>query len=77
MLHVSFATGDWTDAGTDLPTCVGGNTVNCETSDNRVVDYETEEVNPLHAQTIDVAGHRYRVSDGRVLLLTLNARTLF
>ena len=69
---ISFA-----NAGTDLPTCSGGTSTNCEIADNGVVDPNTAEVNPLHAPTIDLAGHRYRVAEGRTLLFTVNARYLF
>jgi len=69
---ISFA-----NAGTDLPTCTGGVVANCETGDNVVVNPGTTEVNPLHAPTIDLAGHRYRVGEGKTLLFTLNARFLF
>ncbi len=69
---ISFA-----NAGTDLPTCGGSVTSNCEAGDNGVVDPGTSEVNPLHAQTIDLAGHRYRVADGRTLQFAINARFLF
>lgn len=69
---VSFA-----NAGTDLPTCTGSATANCETNNNDVVDPGSAEVNPLHAETIDLAGHRYRVADGQTLLFTVNARFLF
>tara|TARA_R110002096_G_scaffold44526_13_gene120477 strand:+ start:49151 stop:50608 length:1458 start_codon:yes stop_codon:yes gene_type:complete len=69
---ISFA-----NAGTDLPTCGGSVTSNCEAANNNVVDPGSAEVNPLHAPTIDLAGHRYRVADGQTLLFTLNARFLF
>ena len=69
---ISFA-----NAGTDLPTCSGSVVANCETDSNEVVDPGTAEVNPLHAPTIDLAGHRYRVAEGQTVLFTVNARFLF
>ncbi|MCP4444428.1 MAG: hypothetical protein GY811_03665 [Myxococcales bacterium] len=69
---VSFA-----NAGTDLQTCQGSVVANCERENNDVVTPGTAEVNPLHVPTIDLAGHRYRVSDGQNILFTMNARFLF
>lgn len=50
---ISFA-----DAGVDLPTC-GTASGACENDDNNLVDPGSQEVNPLHAETIDLVGHRY------------------
>lgn len=69
---ISFA-----DAGKDAPTCTASVTSGCETASNQVVDANTFEVNPLHASTIDQAGHRYRVAEGRTFHLSLSARILF
>jgi hypothetical protein len=44
---------------------------------NDLVDFGTAEVNPLHVQTIDLAGHRYRVAEGRTLVFFVNGRILF
>lgn len=69
---ISFA-----NAGNDLPTCIGGAAPGCETDNNDLVDLGSVEVNPLHVPTIDLAGHRYRVAEGKTLLFTVNARILF
>jgi hypothetical protein len=67
----------YANAGTDLPQCGGAVVINCENNDNVLVDANTEEVNPLHAPTIDLAGHRFRVAQGRTLFFSLAARILF
>ncbi len=69
---ISFA-----DAGEDLPTCTGGQVAGCETDVNDLVNAGTAEVNPLHVPLIDLAGHRYRVAEGKTLLVSINARILF
>jgi hypothetical protein len=69
---ISFA-----DAGEDFPTCTGGQVGGCETDSNDLVNAGTAEVNPLHVPLIDLAGHRYRVAEGKSLLLSINARFLF
>jgi hypothetical protein len=69
---ISFA-----DAGEDLPTCTGGQVGGCETDSNDLVNAGTAEVNPLHVPLIDLAGHRYRVAEGKTLLVSINARFLF
>lgn len=51
---ISFA-----DAGVDLPTCKDGQSTNCETDSNELVNPGTREVNPLHVNQIDLVGHRY------------------
>lgn len=65
---ISFA-----DPGVDLPTCPTG-APRCETDDNGQVNPGTIEVNPLHARTIDLVGHRYRAEDGRSYAIGLEAR---
>jgi hypothetical protein len=67
----------YADAGTDLPTCSGSVTSNCETDDNNLVDAGTVEVNPLHSNVIDQVGHRYRVEEATNFLVNINARFLF
>jgi hypothetical protein len=70
---ISFA-----DAGRDLPPCSGGSTMSCEPGgDDDVVDPNSIEVNPLYAPTIDVVGHRYRVSEARTFLVLVDAQILF
>jgi hypothetical protein len=69
---ISFA-----DAGEDFPLCSAGQVGRCETDRNDLVNAGTAEVNPLHVPLIDLAGHRYRVAEGKSLLLTVNARILF
>ncbi len=67
----------FSDAGVDLPLCDPGETSGCEPLSNDVVNPGTEEVNPLHAPTIDLVGHRY-VLDGAVnLTFGVEARILF
>ncbi len=51
------------DAGVDLPTCSATVTSHCEPGNNNVVDAGTAEVNPLHANPIDLVGHRYLSED--------------
>lgn len=51
------------DAGFDRPTCADGQTSNCETDNNIVIDSETEEVNPMHVPLVDLVGHRYILDD--------------
>jgi hypothetical protein len=69
---ISFA-----DAGVDLPTCVGGNTSNCEVEDNDLVNPGTLEVNPLHASRIDLVGHRYRSEDNFAFSIGVQAQAQF
>jgi len=68
---ISFA-----DAGVDHPTCTGSNTP-CETDDNDLVNPGTDEVNPLHSQTIDLAGHRYISVDNFDFVLGVEGQVLF
>lgn len=65
------------DAGVDLPTCDAGQTTGCEADSNLVVNPGTDEVNPLHVQTIDLAGHRYRVDEANNYILLVDATVLF
>ena len=69
---ISFA-----DAGIDSPRCAEGESTDCETNDNEVVDAGTAEVNPLHVRLIDLVGHRYRVDEARELIVSFSARVLF
>jgi len=45
--------------------------------DNDLVNPGTAEVNPLHAQPIDLVGHRYRSVDGLDLVIGVNGQVLF
>jgi hypothetical protein len=74
--HVHFAViGDlvwrtehaisFADAGVDGP------------DDGDLVNPGTDEVNPLHAQIIDLVGHRYRSTDGFNVVLGVNGSVLF
>jgi hypothetical protein len=45
--------------------------------DGDLVNPGTDEVNPLHAPTIDLVGHRYRSVDGFDLVLGVNGQVLF
>jgi hypothetical protein len=45
--------------------------------DNDLVNPGTNEVNPLHAPTIDLVGHRYRVEDGFDIVLGVQGQVLF
>ncbi|HUH00440.1 MAG TPA: hypothetical protein VML75_00515 [Kofleriaceae bacterium] len=70
---ISFA-----DAGVDKPTCRAGQVPPaCEVSSNEVVDPGTDEVNPLHVQTIDQVGGRYRLDGADDFLFLVDARVLF
>lgn len=69
----------FTDAGTDLPRCEGGQMPgdDCEATGNEVVNPGTVEVNPLHVPLIDLVGHRY-VSDSALnVMFGVEARVLF
>lgn len=68
---ISFA-----DAGVDLPTCPTG-APRCEVDDNSLVNPGTPEVNPLHARTIDLVGHRYLAQSGRGYVLGVEAHLAF
>lgn len=65
------------DAGVDLETCSGGETSDCEPTSNDVVNPGTEEVNPVHAPTIDLVGHRYVLDSAVNLTMGVEARILF
>lgn len=65
------------DAGIDRPTCDDGQSTGCETERNEVVNPGTEEVNPLHVQTIDLVGHRYRIDDAYDYIVLVDATVLF
>lgn len=67
----------FTDAGVDLPRCTGGAVTGCEPGDNDLVTPETEEVNPLHVQQIDLIGHRYHADDSLDYQVGVNAQLLF
>ena len=45
--------------------------------DNDLVNPGTDEVNPLHAQTIDLVGHRYRSEDGFDIVVGVSGQVLF
>ena len=86
--HVSFAAigeGIWktdhvisfADAGVDLPTCSGGETSHCESSDNDLVNPGTEEVNPLHNAQIDLVGHRYRSVNNFGFIIGIQGQVVF
>jgi hypothetical protein len=68
---ISFA-----DAGLDYPTCGGGDQP-CEDLDNDLVNPGTDEVNPLHAPTIDLVGHRYMSVDNFDFAINVEAQILF
>ncbi|MEO7732061.1 MAG: hypothetical protein ABIY55_13895 [Kofleriaceae bacterium] len=68
---ISFA-----NAGIDLPACSTG-AVRCENNNNDVVDPGTQEVNPLHAQRIDLVGHRYHADDNHGIVLGAEVQILF
>lgn len=68
---ISFA-----DAGVDLPTC-GTNTTRCEEDNNDLVNPGTREVNPLHAPTIDLVGHRYFSEANFGLSIGIQGQVLF
>ena len=69
---ISFA-----DAGVDLPTCAGSVTSHCETDENDLVNPGTEEVNPLHKDTIDLVGHRYRSVHNFGFIIGIEGQVLF
>ena len=69
---ISFA-----DAGDDLPTCGPGVSGDCESDNNDVVNQGSQEENPLHADVIDVVGHRFLVNESRTLSFMVDARFLF
>jgi len=68
---ISFA-----DAGIDLPSCADTSGA-CEDSANDVVNPGTVEVNPQHAPTIDLVGHRYHSVDNFGVMIGLEAQALF
>ncbi len=68
---ISFA-----DAGQDFPSCGSGEQP-CEDLDNDLVNPGTEEVNPLHAPTIDLVGHRYLSVDNFDFAINVEAQILF
>jgi hypothetical protein len=68
---ISFA-----DAGIDLPTC-GSSGGACEDATNDVVNPGTREVNPVHAPTIDLVGHRYHSVDNLGVVVGIQAQALF
>jgi hypothetical protein len=45
--------------------------------DNDLVNPGTPEVNPLHAQTIDLVGHRYRAEDAFDVVIGVSGQVLF
>jgi hypothetical protein len=45
--------------------------------DNDLVNPGTDEVNPLHSQTIDLVGHRYRSIDGFDIVVGVSGQVLF
>ncbi|HEY5924896.1 MAG TPA: hypothetical protein VIV11_24615 [Kofleriaceae bacterium] len=45
--------------------------------DNDLVNPGTDEVNPLHVQTIDLVGHRYRSIDGFDIVIGVSGQVLF
>lgn len=45
--------------------------------DNDLVNPGTEEVNPLHSQTIDLVGHRYRSIDGFDIVIGVQGQVVF
>jgi len=45
--------------------------------DNDLVNPGTDEVNPLHANTIDLVGHRYRSVDGFDVVIGVSGQVLF
>jgi hypothetical protein len=67
----------FTDAGVDLPTCAAGGGTGCEIDNNDLVSPGTQEVNPLHAQPIDLVGHRYHAVDNRGIVLGAEVQILF
>ena len=69
---ISFA-----DAGVDLPTCTGSQTAHCEVDQNDLVNPGTEEVNPLHKDTIDLVGHRYRSVNNFGFIIGIQGQVLF
>lgn len=68
---ISFA-----DVGIDLPTCPSGSP-RCENAANDLVNQGTQEVNPLHAEQIDLVGHRYLSEDHRGYVLGAEVQVLF
>ena len=65
------------DAGTDLPTCSGGRTADCETDANDLINPNTEEVSPLHVPLVDLVGHRYLSVDNFAFSIGVHAQALF
>ncbi len=66
------------DAGTDKPTCSGGQVPpTCEVSSNDVVNPGTDEVNPLSVPLIDTVGRRYRIDEATNFIFLLEAQILF
>lgn len=45
--------------------------------DNDLVNPGTDEVNPLHVQTIDLVGHRYRSVDGLDIVIGVQGQVVF
>src|SRR5690606_35288058 len=45
--------------------------------DNDLVNPGTDEVNPLHARTIDLVGHRYRSIDGFSIVIGVQGQVVF
>lgn len=65
------------DSGIDLPTCKNGQTANCETDQNIVVNPGTREVNPVHAPAIDRVGSRYLSEQNFGLILGVSGEFVF
>lgn len=68
----------FSDAGVDLPTCgAAGAGSNCEDDPNDLVNPNTREVNPLHAQRIDLVGHRYHSEDNFGFVIGIQGQILY
>lgn len=67
----------FTDAGVDLPECSGADTPSCEPFDDELVTPDSDEVNPLHVETTDLVGHRYRAADVFNYVVGINMQFLF
>ncbi|HTM20042.1 MAG TPA: hypothetical protein VL172_06035 [Kofleriaceae bacterium] len=66
------------DAGIDKPTCSGGALPPaCESDSNDIVNSNTDEVNPLYDENIDLVGHRYRIEEATSYVFLADVRVLF
>ncbi|HEY5948539.1 MAG TPA: hypothetical protein VIV40_23770 [Kofleriaceae bacterium] len=75
--HVRFAVIADTVWKTDHAISFADAGVDRDTDDNDLVNPGTDEVNPLHAQPIDLVGHRYRSEDGFDIVIGVSGQVLF